>query len=96
MNGYEITAQSYRILLERGQIGREEAERKIAVFDFLKSCSRAQIYDLFDSSAFNSIVRDYVSLALKNTGICKETSEKILQELRWLFDTTSAREVNKS
>ena len=95
MNGYEMTAQSYRVLLERGQIDKEEAERKIAVFDFLGSCSQAQIYDLFDSSAFNTIVKDYVRLALKNTETDEETSENILQELRWLFDTKSAKEVSE-
>lgn len=95
MNGYKMQANTYNVLLEKGLISKDEAKRKIAVFDFLSSCSQAQINDLFDSSAFNTIVSDYVSLALKNTEVDKETSEKILQELRWLFDTTSAKEVSK-
>lgn len=96
MNGFEMQAQSYKVLLERGQIDRGEAERKISVYDFLANCSDTQIYDLFDSSAFNTIVKDYVKLALKNTETDEETSEKILQELRWLFDTKGAKEVSES
>ncbi len=80
-------------IAERGQIPKEEAERKRAVYAFLGTCTQDQIYDLFDSSAFNTIVKDYVKLALKNTETDEETSEKIMQELRWLFDTKSSKEV---
>lgn len=96
MNGFEMMAQSYKVLLERGQIDKEEAERKITVFDILGSCSQEQIYDLFDSSAFNMIVKDYVKLALKNTETDEETSEKIMQELCRLFDTKGAKEVSEN
>ena len=53
----------------------------------------SQRYDLFDSSAFNDIVKAYVKLALKNTEIDEEKTEEIMQELRWLFDTKSSKEV---
>ena len=96
VNGYIVQAEAYRTLLERGQISEEEAKRKIAVFAFLGTCTKDQIYDLFDSSAFNEIVKEYVKRALKNAGTDGETSEKILQELRWLFDNMSAKEISES
>ena len=96
MNGYIMQAETYRVLAERGQIPKEEADRKRAVYAFLGTCTQDQIYDLFDSSAFNTIVKDYVKLALKNTETDEETSEKIMQELRWLFDTKGSKEVSES
>ena len=93
MNGYIMQAETYKILAERGQIPKEEAERKRAVYDFLGTIEKSQRYDLFDSSAFNDIVKAYVRLALKNTEIDEEKTEEIMQELRWLFDTKSSKEV---
>ena len=96
MNGYILQAEAYKELAEQGRIPKEEACRKRAVYAFLGTCTQDQIYDLFDSSAFNTIVKDYVKLALKNTETDEETSEKILQELRYLFDTKGSKEVSES
>lgn len=93
MNGYIMQAETYRVLAERGQIPKEEADRKRAVYAFLGTIEESQRYDLFDSSAFNDIVKAYVKLALKNTEIDEEKTEEIMQELRWLFDTKSSKEV---
>ena len=95
MNGYIMQAETYMILAERGQISKEEAERKRAVYAFLGTIDDDQIYDLFDSSAFNTIVKDYVKTALKNTEMDEETTERILQELKYLFDTVSAKEISE-
>ena len=93
MNGYIMQAETYKILAERGQIPKEEADRKRTVYAFLGTIEESQRYDLFDSSAFNDIVKAYVKLALKNTEIDEEKTEEIMQELRWLFDTKSSKEV---
>ena len=93
MNGYIMQAETYRVLAERGQIPKEEADRKRAVYAFLETIEESQRYDLFDSSAFNDIVKAYVKLALKNTEIDEEKTEEIMQELRWLFDTKGSKEV---
>ncbi len=96
MNGYIMQAETYKILAERGQISVEEADKMRAVYAFLGTIEKDQLYALFDSGAFNGIIKGYVKLALKNTEIDEETSEKILQELRWLFDTKGAKEVSES
>ena len=56
MNGYELLASSYRLLLKRGEIAEDEAAKKIRVYDFLATCDKEDIYTMVDSSAFNDII----------------------------------------
>jgi hypothetical protein len=35
MNGYETMSESYKILMQRGEIEKEAAEKAIRVYDFL-------------------------------------------------------------
>ena len=94
MNGYELMANGYKTSLKLGKIDQDEAKRKIRIFTFLAKCSDDEIYDLFDSSAFNSIIKKYLRLAMKNIEADKKISEEIIQELVWLFDTVSAKEID--
>ncbi len=45
-------------------MSQEEAEKKCKAFDFLKDCDRDDIFNLFDSSAFNEIVKSYLNITL--------------------------------
>lgn len=38
MNGYEIMAESYKKLMERGEIDKEVALPEIRIYDFLATC----------------------------------------------------------
>ena len=49
MNGYELLASSYRLLLKRGEIAEDEAAKKIRVYDFLATCDKEDIYTMVDS-----------------------------------------------
>ncbi len=51
---------------------------------------------MVDSSAFNDIIRDFLKTALQNAGADEEMTGKVLNELRWLFSETSAKEVCNS
>lgn len=93
--GYIMQAEAYKTLADQGQISKEEADKKRAVYAFLGTIDNDQLYDLFDSGAFNSIVKSYIRLALKNTETDEKTAEGIMQELRRLFDTNGAKEVDK-
>ena len=64
MNGFKVIAGAYRKLASEGGMSHEEAEKKCKAFDFLKDCDRDDIYNLFDSSAFNEIVKSYLNLTL--------------------------------
>ena len=66
MNRYEEMSKTYREFAERGEISKEEAEKKCKVLDFLASCDADDICNLFDSGAFNSFAEKYTILAVDN------------------------------
>ena len=92
MNGYIIQAEIYKELAEQGQISVEVADKMRAVYAFLGTIEKDQFYALFDSGAFNSIVKGYVKLALRESEAGEEMTERVLNELRHLLDTTRAVE----
>lgn len=95
MNGYQMTADSYRKLLEiKKDLNREAIEKKIKALDFLATCDNEEIIELFNSSAFNDIVNGYFEMAIDNMGLEAETKSGLLNELRYLFDTKTADEAN--
>ncbi len=97
MNGYKIMSESYMKAANTGTISREEAEKKIRVFDFLAACDNDDIYTLFNSSAFNEIVKAYVSRIADDMITENIIIEEIATEMRdcigWLLDGVSAEEI---
>ncbi len=89
-------AETYLELSKRGKMSKEEADEKRAIYAFLGTCTDDMICEMFDSGAYNTIVEGYVKLALKNTETDANISEKILQELNRLFDSTKAKEASKA
>lgn len=51
------------------------------------------IYVEVDSSAFNDIIRAFVEMAVKNADIDEDSRNKVVGQLRWLFDEKMAKEV---
>lgn len=96
MNGYELMAKTLRKLAEREEISKEEAEKKCKVYDFLASCDSDDIYNLFDSSAFNEIAEKYTILAVEELideeVIDIDQAHAIFYRLRELLDENDARE----
>ena len=97
MNGYQMTADSYRTLLEREKdIDRASIESKIKALDFLATSTEEERLELFNSSAFNYVVKGYVKMAMDNveledgSKIEDETKRAIVRELNYLFDTVTA------
>ena len=97
MNGYEVMAKTYRKLSERGEISKEEAEKKCKVYDFLASCDEEDIYNLFDSSAFNEIAKEYMRLAVKELvsegKIDEDQGKAVRNRFSLLFDEKQSKEV---
>lgn len=61
MNGYEILAQGYKKLVEAGQIEMdEETKSYIKVYEFLASCSQEEKKMLFESGAFNDMIKEKI------------------------------------
>ncbi len=96
MNGYEMMAEVYKKELESGNMNETEAKSKIKVMEFLAACSDEEIYFMFDSSAFNEIMKAYVRKAINNSDLGEDKEEirsTIMNELRYLLSEKKASEV---
>ena len=87
MNGYETMSENYKILMQRGEIEKEAAEKAIRVYDFLAGC------EMIDSSAFNDLIRAFLVRAVTSAGLDDDTIDQIMQQLRYIFDGQTAKEV---
>lgn len=97
MNGFEVMADAYRKLASEDKISKEEAEKKCKAFDFLKDCDDEDIYNLFDSSAFNEIAKSYMRLTVKELVSEGELDENqgraVRNRFSLLFDEKKSKEV---
>lgn len=93
MNGYEMMVDSYRQLVKQGKIDKETADREIRVYDFLATCDSDDLCRMVDSSAFNDIIRAYLKMAVQSADIDEDSRNKVVGQLRWLFDEKTAKQV---
>lgn len=64
MNGYETMSENYKILMQRGEIEKEAAEKAIRVYDFLAGCDTDDLCEMIDS--FKDYLQQY-SAAIRGT-----------------------------
>lgn len=95
MNGYSLTAQTYRDLEKKGIYTKEKADKLVRIYEFLATCDKEDICNLFDSSAFNDITRCYILLSIENSSIDEKIKEEIINNSKYVFDDTTAKEVLK-
>ena len=96
MNGYTLMAESYKKLMNEGKIDKATAEKEIRVYEFLENCDDDDKFIMVDSSAFNDIIRAFVKMAVNNAEIDKDSRNKVLSQLSWIFDEKTAKEVLNS
>lgn len=95
MNGFTMMADSYKKLMNDGKIEKDVAEKEIRIYEFLATCSQDDFCRIVDSSAFNDIIRAFLKMAVDHADIDEKSKEKVISQLRWIFDEKSAKEVLK-
>lgn len=90
MNGFTMMADTYR---------KHGKERKAELYDFLAQCSDEDICELFDSTAFNEITKDYLRLAVRRLvedgELNEEQGQAVRNELNFLISEKTAKDVEK-
>lgn len=96
MNGYKMTADSYRTLRGNSKLDQKDIESNIKVLDFLATCTQDDVYNLFNSTAFNFICLGYVEMALNDfKELDDDTKDRISNHVRAMFDEKSAKQAEK-
>jgi len=96
MNGYKMTADSYRTLRGNSKVDQADVESNIKVLDFLATCTKEDIYNLFNSTAFNNICLGYVEMALNDfKELDDDTKDRITNHVYYKFDTVTANQAEK-
>lgn len=95
MNGYKLIADSYRHLIAKGKIDKNIAEKEIRIFDFLSTCDEDDIGILFNSGAFNEIMKGYLNAIIADAEVNNEIAYNLKESARWVLDTKSAADVLK-
>jgi len=96
LNGYQITADGYKEYLEKNPNTPEEVkasmQKKIKVLSFLGECDKEEKHQLFNSSAFNDMLKGYVLKAADNLKYTREKRQELINEIAYLLDTMDANE----
>lgn len=93
MNGYAMMADSYKTLVKQGKVKLEDVQKDIKVYEFLSTCDQEDLLSLVNSGAFNSIIKAYCKKALQESGAGEDIKDSVMDELRWLMDTKTAKEI---
>lgn len=92
-NGYQILLMAHRQFVEQEKPTGEELEEvtaKIKALEILAGSDQRTRYELFNTGAFNDIMRGYAKMALDDLGIDGGTRANILDQIRHLLDRVPA------
>lgn len=93
MNDFKMTADAYR--QAKKQDPRLDLGSEIKTLDFLSTCTKEDIYNLFNSAAFNYICLGYVKMALNDLDLDDDTKDRIINHVRYKFDTVTANQAEE-
>lgn len=91
MNGYKMSADAYREFKKRDP--KIDVDSNIKTLDFLATCTKEDICNLFNSTAFNNICMGYVKIALNDLKeLDEDMKDRITNHVRYKFDTVTAEQ----
>ena len=97
MDGFKLQSDTYRKAVEDGKIEKSYAKKICKTLDFLATCDDDDIYNMFDSSAFNEIAKSYMRLAVRelvDEGVLDDDQARAVRNrYSLLFDEKTAKEV---
>lgn len=91
MNGYKMSADAYREFKKRDP--KIDVDSNIKTLDFLATCTKEDICNLFNSTAFNNICMGYVKIALNDfKELDEDMKDRIINHVYHKFDTVTAEQ----
>lgn len=91
MNGYKMSADAYREFKKRDP--KIDVDSNIKTLDFLATCTKDDICNLFNSTAFNNICMGYVKNALNDfEELSDDMKDRITSHVKYKFDTLTAEQ----
>lgn len=91
MNGYKMSADAYREFKKRDP--KIDVDSNIKTLDFLATCTKEDICNLFNSTAFNNICMGYVKIALNDfKELDEDIKNRIINHVLYKFDTVTAEQ----
>lgn len=88
MGNYDIFIQSYEQFLDKddADIDKKLIQQKINAMKTVNNKTPEEIRAIFNTGAFNDIVKDYFRKAMENCGIEERQIYDVMQELKRLFN----------
>lgn len=97
MKSYKILLDSYKQVLEScnesEKLDKAVIKAKIRSLEPFADRTEEEVVEMFDSGAFNDVLRAYCRVAMKNCNLSRKKTNEVLEELRWLLDTVGANEI---
>ncbi|PBG46547.1 hypothetical protein BGU93_18560 [Clostridioides difficile] len=85
-------ADSYRKLVEAGELDKEVADKEIRIYDFLATCDSDDLCRMVVSSAFHDVLRAYLKQSVPPADIHVDASATEVCQPRSQFADTTTRE----
>lgn len=83
-------AEMHKKSLQEPCMDREQIGAKVKAFEFLATCTDADIFALFDTSAFNDILKGYAMLAIREAELEEEDAAAVMRGVRLALDDIGA------
>jgi len=95
MANYDILIKSYENVLEKKSDNGDVEAIKLSInaMKTLNDKTDDEIYALFSTGAFNDILKGYCKKALENCKFEKKQIDAVMNELKWLLDTSSVKDI---